>query len=108
MLTPEDIDAVARRVIELQREQQPATRDVLNVTEAIAFVGKSHLAHPEKAFLRWRKAHGLRPCGNGKEAEANGNHGFHVIPWIGRPGVRGAAWLARSSSTRRMCAASGT
>jgi hypothetical protein len=66
MLTPEDIDAVARRVIELQREQQPATRDVLNVTEAIAFVGKSHLAHPEKAFLRWRKAHGLRPCGKGR------------------------------------------
>jgi len=66
MLTPEDIAAVARRVIELQREQQPATRDVLNVTEAIAFVGKSHLAHPEKAFLRWRKAHGLRPCGKGR------------------------------------------
>jgi hypothetical protein len=66
MLSPEDIEAIARRVLELQREQQPPQRDVLNVSEAIAFVGKANLKAPEKAFLRWRKANGLRPCAKGR------------------------------------------
>lgn len=66
MLSPEDIEAIARRVIALQQEQQPVHRDVLNVKEAIAFVGKSHLTHPDRAFLRWRKAHQVRPCGKGR------------------------------------------
>ena len=67
MLTPEDIDAIARRVVELQAERQPApVRDVLNVREAIAFIGKDHLANQERAFLRWRKQHQLRPCAKGR------------------------------------------
>lgn len=63
MITTEEIDAIARRVIELQA--QPV-RDVLNLREAIAFVGKGHLAAPEKAFLRWRKQHQVRPCAKGR------------------------------------------
>ena len=66
MLSPEDIEAIARRVVELQSQQTAPTRDVLNLTEAIAFVGKSHLAAPEKAFLRWRKQHQVRPCAKGR------------------------------------------
>ena len=66
MLSPEDIEAIARRVVELQREQQPVQRDVMNLKEAIAFVGKAHLADPEQAFLRWRKRHRVRPCAKGR------------------------------------------
>lgn len=68
MLTPEDIDAIARRVVELQAEAGRPTppRDVLNRHEAIAFVGKAHLQAPGKAFDRWRKRFGVHPiCGNG-------------------------------------------
>lgn len=64
MLTPEDIDAIARRVVELQAERAPAPpRDVLNRHEAIAFVGKAHLRAAGKAFDRWRKRFGVRPIG---------------------------------------------
>lgn len=67
MLTPEDIDAIARRVVELQAERAPAPpRDVLTLDEAIAFVGKDHLKASRKAFLRWRKALGVRPCSPGR------------------------------------------
>jgi hypothetical protein len=66
-LSPEDIDAIARRVVELQAERQPAPpRDVLTLDEAIAFVGKAHLKAPRKAFLRWRKALQVRPCTRGR------------------------------------------
>lgn len=66
MLTPEDIDAIARRVVELQAEASRPTRDVLTLDEAIAFVGKDHLKASRKAFLRWRKALGVRPCSPGR------------------------------------------
>lgn len=71
MLTPEDIEAVARRVVELQAASQAPvvqfpTRDVLTVKEAIAFVGKAGLKAPDKAFKRWRKALGVKPCAKGR------------------------------------------
>ena len=68
MLTPEDIDAIAKRVVELQAEasRPTPTRDVLTLDEAIAFVGKDHLKASRKAFVRWRKALGVRPCSPGR------------------------------------------
>lgn len=64
-LAPSAVEQIARRVVELLGQSAPG-RDVLNLGEAIAYVGKAECAAPEKAFARWRKKHGVRPCGRAR------------------------------------------
>lgn len=70
MLTETEIDQIARRtaafLVEMQAATTPVSRDVLTAGEALAYIGKGGLKAPEKAFARWRKAHGLRPCSKGR------------------------------------------
>lgn len=71
MLTETEIHQIAVRMAKILAEMQgvlitPGAREVLTGTEALAFIGKSNLKAPEKAFARWRKANGLRPCGKGR------------------------------------------
>ena len=70
MLTETEIDQIARRtaafLVEMQTAAAPVSREVLTAGEALAFIGKGNLKAPEKAFARWRKAHGLRPCAKGR------------------------------------------
>ena len=70
MLTETEIQQIAVRtaaiLAEIQAAAAPVSRDVLSAGEALAFIGKANLKAPEKAFARWRKAHGLRPCGKGR------------------------------------------
>jgi hypothetical protein len=41
-------------------------RDVLNVREAAAMVGKANCKDPIKAFYNWRKKLGIKPVGMGR------------------------------------------
>ena len=70
MLTETEIQQIAVRtaaiLAEIQAAAAPVSRDVLSAGEALAFIGKANLKAPEKAFARWRKAHGLRPCAKGR------------------------------------------
>jgi hypothetical protein len=70
MLTETEIHQIAVRtaaiLAEIQAAAAPVSRDVLTGGEALAFIGKGNLKAPEKAFARWRKAHGLRPCAKGR------------------------------------------
>jgi hypothetical protein len=70
MLTETEIHQIAVRTAEIIAEMQaaaaPLSRDVLTAGEALAFIGKGNLKAPEKAFARWKKAHGLRPCAKGR------------------------------------------
>ncbi len=70
MLTETEIEQIAKRtaafLVEMQTATAPVSREVLTAGEALAFIGKANLKAPEKAFARWRKAHGLRPCAKGR------------------------------------------
>jgi hypothetical protein len=74
MLTETEIHQIAVRTAAILAEMPafsitPASagaREVLTGTEALAFIGKGNLKAPEKAFARWKKAHGLRPCSKGR------------------------------------------
>jgi len=70
MLTETEIEQIAKRtaliLAEMQAAAAPVSREVLTASEALAFIGKGNLKAPEKAFARWRKAHGLRPCSKGR------------------------------------------
>ena len=74
MLTETEIHQIAVRMANILAEMQavlitPASagaREVLTGTEALAFIGKGNLKAPAKAFARWRKANGLRPCAKGR------------------------------------------
>lgn len=64
MLSDHDVERIVRGVVAAIATPPPPPRDVLNLDEAIAFVGKAHLRAPVKAFTRWRRRHGVRHCGS--------------------------------------------
>jgi hypothetical protein len=70
MLTETEIDQIARRtaafLVEMQAATTPVGREVLTAGEALAYIGKANLKAPAKAFARWKKANGLRPCSKGR------------------------------------------
>ena len=70
MLTEIEIEQIAKRTAAILAEMQsaavPVSREVLTPAEAMVYIGKSDLKDPKKAFFRWRKAHGLRPCAPGR------------------------------------------
>jgi hypothetical protein len=69
-LTDAEIEEIAVRtaakLFQMQSSSTPVEREVLTPAEALVYIGKANLKAPEKAFSRWRKAHGLRPCAKGR------------------------------------------
>tara|TARA_R110000868_G_scaffold275649_1_gene535373 strand:+ start:569 stop:850 length:282 start_codon:yes stop_codon:yes gene_type:complete len=69
-LTEAEIEEIAVRtaakLFQMQSAATPVEREVLTPAEALVYIGKAGLKDPKKAFFRWRKAHGLRPCAPGR------------------------------------------